>query len=322
MEKCDTKQRKELQFPLNARQWRSWSNPEMYFSRYGLRLEEVSESIAESVLGVLQATLSAEGFTKAKNAMLMNEFLGQLVNGRKVLNKYSYNFLLFGNPSGEHPWGWSLYGHHLCMNTFLYNGFITIAPVFIGTEPNEIDEGPNKGIIMLRREEQLGLQLMQNLTASQKSKALEYPLLHDPQMPAGRYHEADQRHLCGAFQDNRKVPYKGICVSELDEQNIKTLTELIEEFIIYLPQPARLRRLHEIRQHLKETMFCWIGGYSNTDAFYYRIQSPVVVLEFDHHSGVFLNNKEPARYHIHSIVRMPNGGDYGNALRSHEQKLQ
>ena len=36
--------------------------------------------------------------------------------------------------------------------------------------------------------------------------------------------------------------------------------------------------------------------------------------EFDHHSGVFLTNAEPAKCHIHTIVRAPNGNDYGKEL--------
>jgi hypothetical protein len=31
-------------------------------------------------------------------------------------------------------------------------------------------------------------------------------------------------------------------------------------------------------------------------AFYYRIQSPVVMIEFDHHKGALLNNETPQRF--------------------------
>jgi hypothetical protein len=43
----------------------------------------------------------------------------------------------------------------------------------------------------------------------------------------------------------------------------------------------------------------------------------VVLIEFDHHSGIFLANQDPARFHVHSIVRTPNGGDYGVDLLRH-----
>ena len=76
--------------------------------------------------------------------------------------------------------------------------------------------------------------------------------------------------------------------------------------------------LHEIERRLDETRFCWIGGVTEDDTFYYRIQSPVILIEFDQHSGVFLANQDPARFHIHTIVRSPNGNDYGiDLLRLH-----
>jgi Protein of unknown function (DUF3500) len=44
----------------------------------------------------------------------------------------------------------------------------------------------------------------------------------------------------------------------------------------------------------------------------------VVLIEFDHQQGVVLNNNEPERFHVHAIVRTPNGNDYGmDLLRLH-----
>jgi hypothetical protein len=44
----------------------------------------------------------------------------------------------------------------------------------------------------------------------------------------------------------------------------------------------------------------------------------VIFIEFDHHAGVFLTNAEPAKFHVHTIVRTPNGNDYGiDLLRQH-----
>lgn len=322
LQSCRPEQVSQLQFPLDARQWRSWSNPEIYMSKYGLRLDEISEDLTKLILEVLRKTLSPEGFIKARSAMRVNDFLGQLVKGPRVLNEFSYNFLLFGQPSTNEAWGWSIYGHHLCINVFLYKSQITISPVFIGAEPNEIDDGPYKGSTMMRREEQWGLRLMQTLPESLRKEALVYSQLHDPNMPPGRWNEADQRHLCGAFQDNRIVPYEGICASKLESSHVELLFQIIEEFVIYLPKDSRQQRLNQIRKHLDTTYFSWIGGFGIEDAFYYRIQSPVIVLEFDHHSGVFLVNESPAKYHIHTIARMPNQGDYGNALRRPSLRLK
>jgi hypothetical protein len=60
---------------------------------------------------------------------------------------------------------------------------------------------------------------------------------------------------------------------------------------LYLPKQAREMRLKQAQEWFKETYFCWIGGYSDKEdeVFYYRIQSPVVVIEYDDHSGVFVS---------------------------------
>jgi Protein of unknown function (DUF3500). len=56
--------------------------------------------------------------------------------------------------------------------------------------------------------------------------------------------------------------------------------------------------------------------------FYYRVQSPVVLIEFDHHPGVAFDNVVPSRNHIHTIIRTPNGGDYGiDLLRQHHERF-
>ena len=72
--------------------------------------------------------------------------------------------------------------------------------------------------------------------------------------------------------------------------------------------------MSDIERHIAQTHFCWARGIDEEGAFYYRIQSPVVMIEFDHHKGVLLNNETPQRFHIHTIVRTPNGNDYGMDL--------
>ena len=74
--------------------------------------------------------------------------------------------------------------------------------------------------------------------------------------------------------------------------------------------------MREIESRYDDTWFSWIGGWGEGDPFYFRIQSPVVLLELDHHCGVFLNNRTPAQFHVHTGIRTPNGGDYGGLLRT------
>ena len=123
-----------------------------------------------------------------------------------------------------------------------------------------------------------------------------------------------QRHLGGAFQDNRRIPYEGITAVQMPQLQQDQLLQSISFYLDILPSGPFHARMNQVTKHWNETYFCWIGGYGDNDAFYYRIQSPVLMIEFDHHSGVFLLNKEPAKYHIHTVLRTPNGNDYGREL--------
>ena len=39
------------------------------------------------------------------------------------------------------------------------------------------------------------------------------------------------------------------------------------------------------------------------------------MIEFDNHAGVYLTNEEPANFHVHTLVRTPNGNDYVDGHR-------
>ena len=61
---------------------------------------------------------------------------------------------------------------------------------------------------------------------------------------------------------------------------------------------------------------------SDDAVFYYRIHSPVILIEFDHQRPIGTRHLPapdvPTRQHIHVIVRTPNGNDYGkDLLRQH-----
>lgn len=313
----DEAQKKRVSHHVDSPEWRSWSNPEFLLSDKGIRLDDVASDVREAAFKLLEHTLSPEGYQKALGAMRINGFLGRLVKAPRICNDFSYNLALSGTPSAISPWGFSFYGHHLCLNFLLYRNQIVLSPCFTGAEPNVIDDSrdPYTGTSILHEEEFLGLQLMQSLPLELQANAQVYKLLQDPSMPHGRWNHDDQRHMCGAYRDNRVVPYEGVKVSDMVSSGQQLVTAILSEFLLYLLGEARRMRLKQAEFWYGETYFCWIGGFGNDDAFYYRIQSPVIIVEFDHHSGVFLSNEAPAKFHIHTILRTPNAGDYGMAIR-------
>ena len=80
-------------------------------------------------------------------------------------------------------------------------------------------------------------------------------------------------------------------------------------------------KLEDLKKHLAKTYFSWIGAIDDEAVFYYRIHSPVILIEFDHQASIAmpsLKGKGPTRQHIHTSVRTPNGNDYGkDLLRQH-----
>lgn len=307
-------QRASLCHPLDAREWRAWMNPEVYLHRFGLRLDEIEMSMRDAILDVLEASLSPEGFDRARTLMRINHFLGELVDAPHVMNEFSYNFNFFGEPSTSEPWGWNFYGHHLCLNCLVLDEQMVLTPVFMGAEPNCIDAGPHAGASVFTQEESLGLALMRGLPVPLQHQARLYARKRDPAMPAGRVAIGDELHLAGAFRDNRVIPYEGACVAAFSPELRGLLMALVGVYLAYVPAGARAARMAQVQQHLDDTHFCWIGGLGDDDPFYYRIQSPVLIIEFDHHAGVFLGNTEPEKFHVHTIVRTPNGNDYGMEL--------
>jgi len=124
-----------------------------------------------------------------------------------------------------------------------------------------------------------------------------------------------------AGQDNLILDYVGIAGVNFSYEQKLALINLISLFINNIREEHAQVRIDEIIEHLDETYFSWIGDTEEDSVFYYRIHSPVILIEFDHQNPVG-NNTVPAgiptRQHIHTIVRTPNGNDYGkDLLRQH-----
>ncbi|GGH98439.1 DUF3500 domain-containing protein [Arthrobacter liuii] len=303
-----------LRYAVDAPEWQSWANPEFMQHDTGIRLDELDPPVRDAVLGVVEASLSAKGFELVRNLMRINGFLGDLVELPLLMNEFSYNFALYGEPSETEPWGWQLFGHHAALNCLVAGTQLVVSPVFMGAEPDMIDAGPHRGVKVFKERIALARQLMGALPSGLRAEATVYGSMADPAMPEGRLHPGDERHLGGCFQDNRVIPYEGIRVDDMPAAARELLDAVVEDFIAYLPDGPLAARRREIQEHYGETYFSWIGGWEGEEAFYFRVQSPVVVLELDHHTGVFLSNGEPAPFHMHTVVRTPNGNDYGRAL--------
>ena len=312
-----SQQQEKCSFPIDDKEWRRWHNIDEY-ERQGIALFEMSEEQKALVFKILEASLSPQGVEKSKNIMKMEGYLKILAkrfNTRQsTLDKLGddkYYFTFMGTPSDDKPWGWQLDGHHLVINYFLLGDQIVMTPVFMGSEPNYIEEGPHKGLRTFKAEEEKGLAFYQALTPTQKSKAT----LWDK-----KDHDYSQTE---AFHDNQIMPYVGLPIKELNPAQQTLFLVLVQEYVHNMKAGHAQVKMDEVQAHLANTWFSWIGGSGAEDPFYYRIHSPVILIEFDHHSPVFVRDRDgprpgPAKWHVHTVVRTPNGNDYGkDLLRQH-----
>lgn len=303
-------ERERFCYPIDAPEWRGWSNPEFVFHRVGLRLETLAEEKVQAILRLIEASLSPHGYRLLREAMRLNGFLGEVTALPQIMNDRSFWVALYGTPSDGEPWGWQLFGHHAAVNFVTVGGRDVVAPVFLGGEPALTDDGHPP---LFEGRERLALELAASLTPEQRRGAIVYDSVLDPAMPEGRLHPADERHVAGAFRDNRVIPYEGLPVTALDESQRALLRSIVEDFHLLLRAPQRALTLADYDAHLGETWFSWYGATDGSEPFYFRVQSPVIVAEFDDHAGVWLSNRLPARFHVHTTLRLPNGNDYARA---------
>jgi hypothetical protein len=110
-------------------------------------------------------------------------------------------------------------------------------------------------------------------------------------------------------------------VRTLSDAQRRQLLGLIGLYVHNMRDEHARVRIDEVNAHLDETYFAWIGGIEPDSVYYYRIHSPVVLIEFDHQKPANLRHlypDAPYRDHIHAVMRTPNGNDYGkDLLRQH-----
>ena len=304
-------QRKATVFQADDIEWRRWNNIHRA-ARAGVSFKEMTDSQRAHAFAVLRAGLSARGLEKVRNVMKLNETIAELTSNFTEYGEGLYHLAVMGEPSENEPWGWQLEGHHLIVNYFVLGDQVVMTPTFMGSEPVSAESGKYKGTTVLQDEQNKGLALMRALSPEQQRDATIEP-------GAKTANKAQAQ----AFRDNLQIPFAGLKVSAMDGTQRALLTALIQEYVDTLQTGHAKVRMDEIRAHLDETYFAWIGESGPDSVFYYRVHSPVILIEFDHQTPVAMRDlgSAPTRRHVHSVVRTPNGNDYGkDLLRLHYEQ--
>jgi hypothetical protein len=297
-------------FAVDDPEWRKWMNQHFYV-RQGVSFQEMTPPQRTAAFGLLEASLSPRGMKLTRDIMRLNETLAELTNDHDFLGEWLYYITVMGKPSATEPWGFQLDGHHAIINYFVLGDQVVVTPFFTGSEPVIATSGKYKGVTILQQEQDQGLAMLRALDESQRTKAIL------------RSDKTDNYNLTEAFKDNVVLDYAGARVADFPAARRTQLLDLVDLYVGNMDESHARVKMDEVKRLLDATRLAWIGGSEPDSVFYYRVHSPVILIEFDHQRPANLARfaKErnlPTRQHIHCVVRTPNGNDYGkDLLRQH-----
>ncbi|MFZ4150373.1 DUF3500 domain-containing protein [Streptomyces pseudogriseolus] len=338
------KVRRASVFDVDDDEWLAWSNVDGY-AREGARMGDLTEKQRNLGYALLGKALSADGLTQTRNIMKLNAFLGDYNGGGKeTLTEGPYYFTFMGTPSTTKPWGFQYEGHHVAINYFVLGDQVVMSPTFMGSEPTSATYNGEK-ITLFKPETKAGLALLRSLTSTQRKKVV------------STNEKGGTDMVAGAGQDNLKLAYQGLAAAEFTSAQRQKLLDLVGVYVGYMDDGHAAVKMKEVEEHLDDTYFYWIGETKDSSAFYYRVHSPVVLIEYDAQSPLAYGENAqmgsgggapggrpsgmpsgqptgmpsggpdsggmgmggtPTQQHIHTIIRTPNGGDYGvDLLRLH-----
>ncbi len=298
-------------FAIDDSEWRRWSNIDNgLYVRQGVSLRDMTDRQRAAARTLVATSLSAKGLALSDAIRKTDQTLREVNDDILSYDEQLYFFTVMGVPSATEPWGWQIDGHHLVINYFVLGDQVVMTPVFMGGEPAVATTGMHAGNAVLQPEQDQGLAFMRALDpAAQQAATL-------------RRDKPGNDIQAQADRDNLVIEPRGVKASALAAPLKARLRELIALYVGNLRDAHARVRMSEVDAHLDETWFAWAGGTADDAVFYYRIHSPVVLIEFDHQTPVGTRRintpGRPTRAHIHTVVRTPNGNDYGkDLLRQH-----
>ena len=270
------------------------------YDRSGISLAELDPHQDQKLFDLLKASLSAEGYDKTQDIIALEDVLKILEKDNATRDPEQYHIAIYGTPKAKGTWGYSFQGHHVVLHYTFVNGKLSGAPTFLGANPAEVPSGEKKGLRVLREEEDLGLQLINNLSADQQKEALIAEV-------------APREIFTTNASEVKPMEEVGVLYADMSSDNKKTLDRLITEYVSVMPEDLARKRVEKLTAAgIDKIRFAWAGTFDRSGGHYYRIQGPTFLIEFD--------NTQNNANHIHTVWR-DFKGDFGRDLiREHYQK--
>ncbi len=257
--------------------------------RKGIPLEELNEQQKKAGFDLLSVCLSKRGMQHVTDIIQLETILKEL-EGRGNNDHYrdagKYYFTIFGKPAEKGTWGWRLEGHHISFTFSADNNrIVSGTPGFLGANPAIVPNGVQKGKETLAAETDGGFTLLQSLSNEQLSRAV-----------------INEKALPEIITFNKRKAMiehpQGIRYNELNKEQQALFIKLIQVYIHRYTKLFADDMMKELTAAgLDKLQFAWAGSQQrqNTDGYYYRIQGPTIIIEYD--------NTQNNANHVHSVLR-------------------
>lgn len=260
--------------------------------RKGPTFHDFDREQKQAAVDLLTASLSKAGYKKTEEIrelekvlrIIENDDNDKMPDGRPRRDPLNYHFCIFGTPSPTDIWGWRFEGHHISLNFTSDDGnIVSSTPSFMGSNPGIVRTGEYRGKEVLKKESELGFELVNSLTRDQLKMA--------------KFSEEAPYEILS--ENHRKVEgieKVGIPYTELTPDQKKTFMQLLDVYIgNYIFEFSEIFRKKIMDAGIENLNFAWAGSLKEGVAHYYRIHGPMLLIEFD--------NTQNNANHVHTAVR-------------------
>ena len=261
--------------------------PRVPWQRTGVTLKELDAAQKERFFDLVRAGTSAAGFETVTNLMQLEGVLRDIENtpaARELRDPERFHLTVFGPPSATGRWYWKLEGHHLLLSYVLDGGRVVSGTPFVfGANPGRVPSGPQRGLRILPRQEDLGRQLYTALDRTQRTWAT---LAGGP--PFDVVTNADTR-------PQRLAP-AGLPFTRMSEAQQRLVEAVLGTYTGLLPPAVEKLVLAGVRKAgMGDVHFGWSGSAEPGKPHYYRLAGPTFVVEYC--------NAQNDGNHIHVVWR-------------------
>lgn len=269
-------------------------------ARNGLPLGEMTAAQRAAAHDLLQSALSSQGYHKANAIIELERVLGILEGRPERRDPENYYVTIFGEPSAGGAWAWRFEGHHMSFNFSSPSERLTVTgPAFMGANPARVPSGPKAGWRPLGREEDLARTLLLDLSAEQRTRAV---------ISA----EAPSDILTGNDRSARLDAFEGLPADAMTAAQREILFDIVHEYVGNLANDFEW--MTKVREEIpaSDIYFAWAGSPEPEQGHYYRVHSPVFLIEYD--------NTQNDANHVHSVWRDLENDFGGDALARHYEE--